>query len=58
LNAQGDSLVQTMESVAPRGPTGNLVHTIKKVPGKSDTQVRIVAGGSLTVRPERFVEAL
>jgi HK97 gp10 family phage protein len=51
LNAQGDGLVQTMESVAPRGPTGNLVHTIKKVPGKSDTQIRIIAGGALTVRP-------
>jgi HK97 gp10 family phage protein len=51
LNAQGDGLVELMEAVAPRGPTGNLVHTIRKVPGKSDTQIRIVAGGKLTIRP-------
>lgn len=50
LNAQADSLVETIESVAPRGPTGNLVHSIKKIPGKKDTIVRIVAGGQLTVR--------
>lgn len=50
LNAQGDGLVDSMESVAPRGETGNLVHTIKKIPGKTDTIIRIVAGGQLTVR--------
>lgn len=50
LNAQVDDLIDTMDSVAPRGPTGNLIHSIKKVPGKNDTIVRIVAGGVLTVR--------
>lgn len=51
LNVQADGLVEMMEAVAPRGPTGNLIHSIKKIPGKSDTQVRILAGGQLTVRP-------
>lgn len=50
LNAQAASLVETMESVAPRGETGNLIHSIKMVPGKTDTVVRVVAGGHLTVR--------
>lgn len=50
LNVQADDLVATMESVAPVA-TGTLEHTIRKVAGKSDTQVRIVAGGVLTVRP-------
>lgn len=50
LNVQADGLVSLMESVAPRGPTGNLIHTIHKAPGKSPTQVRIVAGGKQTVR--------
>jgi HK97 gp10 family phage protein len=51
LNTQADGLVSLMESVAPRGETGNLEHSIRKIPGKSDTQVRILAGGQLTVRP-------
>jgi HK97 gp10 family phage protein len=51
LNAQADSLVDSMEQVAPRDK-GVLVHTIRKVPDKSkDTIVRIVAGGHETVRP-------
>lgn len=50
LNAQADALIETMDSVAPKGPTGNLIHSIRKVPGKTDTIVRIVAGGQLTVR--------
>jgi HK97 gp10 family phage protein len=51
LNSQGDQLVSLMESVAPRGETGALEHSIRKIPGKSATQVRIVAGGRETVRP-------
>jgi HK97 gp10 family phage protein len=50
LNSQADSLVELMDSVAPRGPTGNLIHSIRKIPGKDDTTVRVVAGGYLTVR--------
>lgn len=50
LNAQAEALIETIEAVAPRGPTGNLIHSINKVPGKTDTVVRIVAGGKLTVR--------
>lgn len=50
LNVQADGLVATMESVAPRGETGDLIHSIKKIPGKSPTQVRILAGGQETVR--------
>ncbi len=48
LNAQADSLVDLMQSVAPRGDTGELIHSVRKIPGKSDTQVRIVAGGKAT----------
>lgn len=50
LNSQADSLVELIESVAPRGPTGNLIHSVRKLPGKVDTTVRVVAGGYLTVR--------
>lgn len=49
LNVQADGLVALMESVAPVHE-GVLVHTIRKIPGKSKTQVRIVAGGLETVR--------
>lgn len=51
LNLQGDSLVALMEQVAPRGETGDLEHSIRKIPGKNATQIRIVAGGQLTIRP-------
>lgn len=50
LNAQVDSLIESMVAVAPRGETGNLIHSITKVAGKKDTIVRVVAGGQLTVR--------
>lgn len=50
LNAQGQSLVELMESVAPRGATGELEHSIRKIPGSSDTQIRIVAGDLATTR--------
>lgn len=49
LNTQGDNLVRVMESVAPRRE-GVLEHSIKKVPGSSDTQIRVMAGGRETVR--------
>lgn len=51
LNAQGDNLVRLIESVTPRGETGNLEHSIRKIPGKKDTQIRIVGGGQKTIRP-------
>jgi HK97 gp10 family phage protein len=52
LLIQANALVDAMESVAPRGETGNLLHSITVVPDKSkDTVVRVVAGGRLTVRP-------
>jgi HK97 gp10 family phage protein len=51
LNRQGDDLVSLIESVAPRGETGNLEHSVRKILGSRPTQIRIVAGGQLTVRP-------
>jgi len=51
LNAQGDSLVSLIESVAPVGDTGDLEHSVRKIPGSKDTQIRIVAGGQATIRP-------
>lgn len=50
LNAQGNTLVSQMISAAPED-TGNLSHSVRKIAGKSDTQIRIVAGGVLTIRP-------
>lgn len=50
LNVQADNLVLLMESVAPVGKTGELEHSIRKIPGKSDTQVRIVAGSPKTIK--------
>ena len=50
LNAQADSLVDLIKSVAPRGATGELEHSIRKIPGKSDTQVRIVEGSAATIK--------
>lgn len=50
LNSQGDGLVGLMEAAAPEDK-GNLSHSVRKIPGKSDTQIRIVAGGVLTIRP-------
>jgi HK97 gp10 family phage protein len=50
LNAQGDQLVSMIESVAPRGPTGELEHSVRKIPGSSPTQIRIVAGSPATLR--------
>lgn len=50
LNAQAQSLARTIESVAPKFE-GKLAHSVRVVPGKKDTQVRIVAGGKETIRP-------
>ena len=51
LNNQADKLIRQMELVAPRDK-GNLEHSIRKVPDKkTDTVVRVVAGGKLTIRP-------
>ena len=50
LNAQADELVKVIDSVVPRGPTGHLEHTVRKVAGSKPTVVRVVAGGQLTVR--------
>lgn len=50
LNIQADGFVAVVKSVAPRGATGELEHSIRKIPGKSDTQVRIVEGGQATLK--------
>lgn len=50
LNAQADELANLIESVAPRHE-GTLAHSVRVIPGKADTQVRIVAGGKETIRP-------
>lgn len=50
LNSQGDTLVSQMIAAAPED-TGNLSHSVRKIAGKSDTQIRIMAGGVLTIRP-------
>lgn len=50
LNVQADGLVQAIEAVAPVDE-GGLKTSVRKVPGKKVTQVRIVAGGVLTTRP-------
>jgi HK97 gp10 family phage protein len=50
LNEQALQLAGLIESVAPKHE-GVLAHTVRVMPGKSDTQVRIVAGGKETVRP-------
>jgi HK97 gp10 family phage protein len=49
LNAQGDMLVRQMISAAPQD-VGNLQHSVRKIAGKTDTQIRIMAGGVLTTR--------
>lgn len=50
LLIQATDLAGTIESVAPMHE-GILKTTVKVVPGKKDTIVRIVAGGERTVRP-------
>jgi HK97 gp10 family phage protein len=50
LNNQADSLVTLIESVAPRGATGELEHSIRKIPGSSPTQVRVMAGDPATLK--------
>lgn len=49
LNAQANDLAALIESVAPEHE-GVLKTTVKVVPGKTDTVVRVVAGGRATVR--------
>lgn len=61
LNIQAKGLADTIASVAPvyqgirAGPSGPvagaLKHSVRVVPGKKDTIVRVVAGGELTIRP-------
>jgi HK97 gp10 family phage protein len=50
LDRQTDGLLQTMQSVAPRGESGDLEHSIRKIPGKTKLIWRLVAGGQLTIR--------
>lgn len=50
LNDQATQLAQLIEAVAPKFE-GKLAHSVRVVPGKRKTQVRIVAGGRLTIRP-------
>lgn len=50
LNAQADNMVRVMISAAPHD-TGNLEHSVRKVPDRTkDTVVRVAAGGRLTIR--------
>jgi HK97 gp10 family phage protein len=49
LNTQANDLAALIESVAPVHE-GTLKTTVKVVPGKTDTIVRVVAGGYKTVR--------
>jgi HK97 gp10 family phage protein len=49
LKVQADGLVSLMESVVPVAK-GDLEISIRKVDGKSPTQVRIVAGGKGTIK--------
>ncbi|MET4197288.1 HK97 gp10 family phage protein [Bradyrhizobium sp. LA8.1] len=50
LNAQADNMVRVMISAAPHD-TGNLEHSVRKVPDRTkDTTVRVAAGGRLTIR--------
>jgi HK97 gp10 family phage protein len=59
LHTQAENLRDTIEQVAPvyQGPPvagvvpGALKHSVRIVPGKKDTIVRVVAGGELTLRP-------
>jgi HK97 gp10 family phage protein len=59
LNAQALDLAETIAAIAPvysgisqEGVvSGALKHSVRVVPGKKDTIVRIVAGGVLTTRP-------
>lgn len=50
LNKQAENLARTIESVAPVHE-GVLKTTVRVIPGKKDTQVRVIAGGQKTVRP-------
>lgn len=50
LNAQAQQLALLIEAASPKDE-GNLGHSVRVIPGKKDTQVRIVAGGKLTTRP-------
>ena len=58
LNAQADELVKVIDNVAPRGATGHLEHTIRKVPGSKLTIVRVVAGGQSPRSDRRFPASL
>ena len=49
LNVQAKYLASLMVSAAPHDK-GNLEHSVRVVPGRRATQVRIVAGGKLTTR--------
>ena len=56
LHIQATELAATIASVAPvyQGPErqgGALKHSVRVVPGKTDTVVRVVAGGVQTIRP-------
>lgn len=49
LNTQAQNLTKLMKSAAPH-KEGDLEHSIRVIPGKKDTTVRVVAGGRLTIR--------
>ena len=50
LNNQAQDLAKTITAVAPE-EEGGLKQSVRVIPGKRDTTVRVVAGGKLTIRP-------
>lgn len=50
LAAQADKLAALIKQVVPRGETGELEHSVRVIPGKTDLVKRVVAGGRLTIR--------
>lgn len=51
LNNQAENLAHMIKKVAPRGETGDLVHSIRVVPDRTkDTVVRVVEGGQTTIK--------
>jgi hypothetical protein len=49
LHYWGQELARIIALVAPR-LKGELVHTIRMVPGKTDTVIRVVEGGQSTIK--------
>lgn len=51
LNRQAEGLADLIRSVAPRGATGELEHSVRVIPDRSkDTVVRVVEGAPTTIK--------